>query len=335
MPTPSDSGGPRSGGEVRPDDLAHCAVLLAKGSKSFSAASTLLPRRVRVPATVLYAFCRVADDAVDDCGADREAAAAALEGLHRRLDRIEAHLPDDHPVDRALAEVVHAHDLPVEALRLLLDGFRWDVEGKQYDGLTDVIGYSVRVASTVGVLMTALMGPRDLRTMARACDLGVAMQLTNIARDVGEDARNGRVYLPTAWLEDAGVDRAALLASPTPGPALGAVVERLLDTAATYYRRADDGITRLPRGARIAIRAASLIYADIGRVIRENGYDSVTRRAFTTKGRKAWLLLRAFGAVFWRRRPADQPIDDEARPLVVAAARAPQASLAAPEGARA
>ncbi len=275
---------------IADEDLRACRAILAEGSKSFAAASWLLPARTRDPAAVFYAFCRVADDAVDDSGDP----AAAVEMLRGRLDRIFADTPDPDPVDRALARVVAQYELPRHVFDALIDGFVWDAEGRDYQELSEVMGYAARVASTVGVIMTLLMGVRDRETLARACDLGVAMQLTNIARDVGEDARRGRIYLPGRWLEEAGVDRAALLAQPTFTPELGRVVARLLAHAEELYARADRGIPRLPRDCRPAIRAARRIYADIGRVIAAQGHDTVSGRAYTTKARKLWLLLGAW-----------------------------------------
>ncbi|MFH1807295.1 MAG: phytoene/squalene synthase family protein [Pseudomonadota bacterium] len=301
---------------LQPEDVVACQGILGAGSKSFAAASLLLPARVREPAAVCYAFCRVADDAVDE-GDDVDAAVA---GLHARLDRIYRGQPDDDPVDRSLAVVVRDHELPEAVLRALLEGFAWDAEGRRYRTLDELEAYCARVASTVGVIMTLLMGSRDPDVLARACDLGLAMQLTNIARDVGEDARSGRVYLPLDWLAEAGLDVDELLREPRFSPALGQMVQRLLDVADGYYRRADLGIRQLPRDSRTAIRAARLIYSDIGRVIAHHQFDSVSQRAYTSKARKLWLLLRASAATLWFRRRCDEPARPAVRFLVDAAA---------------
>ena len=117
------------------------------------------------------------------------------------------------------------------------------------------------------------------------------MQLTNIARDVGEDARNGRIYLPRAWLREAGIEPERLLERPMPSDALAEVVARLLDRAEALYRRGEAGIALLPSDCRASIRAAARIYADIGRVIARNGHDSVTQRAFVSMPRKLWLAF--------------------------------------------
>jgi len=283
---------PRFDRAVATRDLEVCQSLLREGSKSFHAASLLLPRRMRAPAAAVYAFCRVADDAVDLSAEP----GPALDALYGRLRRAFAGAPDDDPVDRALAAVSALYGLPIEAFEGLLEGFAWDVAGRRYETFGDLRAYCVRVASTVGVMMTVLMGVRRERTLWRACDLGVAMQLTNIARDVGEDAREGRVYLPEVWLREVGMTADDLVARPVFSPEVGFLVRRLLIEAEGLYARADAGIDKLPRDCRTAIRAARLIYADIDRAIVDAGYDTVSRRAYTSASRKAWLALRSVPA---------------------------------------
>lgn len=274
-------------------DLAACRALLRNGSRSFFAASFFLPRAYRDPATALYAFCRLADDAIDGAGSDHRAALAAL---HRRLDRVYAGDPSDDPVERAFARVVRDHALPRALPEALLEGFLWDAEGRQYDTVENLEDYAARVAGSVGAMMTVLMGVRDPAVIARAADLGVAMQLTNIARDVGEDARQGRLYLPRVWLAEAEIDPDAWLAAPAFGPGLSAVVARLLDRADRHYRRAAGGIAALPAGCRPGIHAARLLYAEIGAAVAANGYDSLARRAVVSPSRKLWLLGGALAA---------------------------------------
>jgi 15-cis-phytoene synthase len=271
------------------DDLARCTALLRAGSRTFSAASRLLPRRVREPTAALYAFCRTADDAVDAQGATPR----AIDHLRERIARVYEGRALDGPVERAFGAAVERFALPRALPEALAEGMRWDLEGRRYRTLDDLHGYSARVAGSVGVMMTLVMGRRAPDVLARACDLGVAMQLTNIARDVGEDARRGRIYLPTEWLAEAGLDPDAFLAAPRFDARLGRVVARALAAAESLYARADAGVPALPRDCRAAIRAARLVYADIGRVIAAAGHDSVARRAVVSTPRKLWLLLRA------------------------------------------
>ncbi|MGQ0700931.1 MAG: phytoene/squalene synthase family protein [Panacagrimonas sp.] len=291
---------------IDPADLAACRELLRAGSKSFAAASKLLPREVRDSATVLYAFCREADDAVDLQAGGGEAVAV----LSSRLDRIYAGQPLAMPVDRALAAVLTRHALPRILFDALIEGFEWDAQNRRYTTLTELESYAARVAGTVGAMMSVLMGVYTPTALARACDLGVAMQLTNIARDVGEDARNGRLYLPLAWLREAGIDPDVWLAAPHFNQGIGSVVRRLLDAADRLYTRVAAGVAELPSGCRPGINAARFIYAEIGREVGRGGYDSVSRRAFVTSARKALLLMKAYA------RTADSPVATFEPPLV-------------------
>lgn len=145
------------------------------------------------------------------------------------------------------------------------------------------------------------MGPQSMDTLARACELGVAMQLTNIARDVGHDARIGRLYLPRRWLIEAGVQPDAWLAQPTFSPAIAQVVTRLLDEADRLYKQAHSGIAALPPDCRAAICAASVIYAEIGHQLRREGLDSVNKRTVVSTTRKLMLLASAWTQVHWIR----------------------------------
>jgi phytoene synthase len=270
-------------------DLTECTASLQTGSRSFAIASLFLPARVRAPATALYAFCRAADDAID-LSDDQ---ATALDTLRARLDAIYAGTPGE-AVDRAFAAVVADFGLPRALPEALLEGFAWDVEARRYEDLPGLIGYAMRVAGTVGVMMALLMGTRDAAMLSAACDLGCAMQLTNIARDVGEDARAGRLYLPLSWLREEGIDPASWLAEPRFTPGLDRIVSRLLAEAGRLYARAEPGIARLPARCRPAIRAARLLYDGIGEAVAKAGHDSVSARAVVPMSRKVTLLSRCF-----------------------------------------
>jgi len=277
-------------------DLDACAALLCSGSRSFFVAGRILPAATLRAATALYAFCRQADDAID-LAADDAARTAALAALSARLDDIFAGAPRPDPVDRALTDVVGRHDIPRALPDALLEGFVWDAQGRVYDTLQQVFDYAARVAGSVGAMMALLMGARSADALARASELGVAMQLTNIARDVGEDGRRGRLYLPREWLREEGIDCEQWLRAPHFTPALGRVVQRLLREADALYARAGLGIAQLRPACRPGIRAAALLYARIGREVERNGLDSVSRRAAVPGRIKAALLVRALGLV--------------------------------------
>ena len=300
-------------------DVAACRASLQHNSKTFHAASLLLPLRVREPATVLYGFCRLADDAVDEQGGRVDAIAR----LRERLDRVYAGHPLTVPSDRALAAVVAAYAVPRSLPEFLIEGLAWDVEGRRYETLEQLHAYAARVAGAVGAMMSLLMETRSPAALARACDLGVAMQLSNIARDVGEDARMGRLYLPRAWLREAGVDPEAWLASPTPDVRVDAVVLRLLAEADRLYARATAGVGSLPLDCRPGINAARLLYAGIGHEVRRAGGDGVRRRARVPGWRKTVLLARA-GLHLWPSQAAlDAPALAANQPLLDAVATAP------------
>jgi phytoene synthase len=260
--------------------------MLRGGSRSFFAASLVLPKSVREPATALYAFCRMADDAID-LGEDR---AVALDDLRARLDRIYAGDPYPVAADRAFADAVSRFAIPKAFPLGLLEGFEWDSENRRYENFSQLKAYGVRVAGTVGAMMAMVMNVRDPTLIARACDLGVAMQLTNIARDVGEDARRGRLYLPLDWLRAAGIDAEAWLTRPSFDDKIAGVVERLLAAADVLYARGDTGIANLPTASRPGMYAARLLYAEIGREVARRRFDSVTQRAVVSWRRKARIL---------------------------------------------
>jgi phytoene synthase len=296
-------------------DLGAARALLRSGSRSFYLASLLLPRHMREGATALYAFCRLADDAVDLDGD----AAAALVQLRAQLDRVYAGEPAPAPVERLLAYTVRQQRIPRDLLDALLEGFAWDAAGRRYQTLADLQGYAARVAGSVGAMMTVLLGVRAPGVLARACDLGIAMQLTNIARDVGQDARAGRIYLPLDWLREAGIDADRWLANPEFTPALAQVIERLLLIADELYERSVSGIAHLPAVSRPGVHAARLLYAEIGQQLRRQGHDAVSRRAQVGLLRKLALLGAALRAALAADGQGFAPPIEAAQFLVIAA----------------
>jgi 15-cis-phytoene synthase len=314
-------------------DFAACKDLLRNGSRTFFAASLVLPSAVSNPAIALYAFCRLADDAVDVDGGCMD----AVERLRNRLALAYAGRPLALPADRAFADVVSRFAIPIALPEALLEGLRWDAEGRRYETLDDLLAYAVRVAGAVGAMMSLLMRRRDPAVVARACDLGIAMQLTNIARDVGEDARAGRLYLPLSWLRDAGLDPDAWLTDPRYDSRIGDVVGRLLDVADTFYRRSIAGIGALPPSCRPGIHAARLIYAEIGREVERQRCDSVSGRAVVGATRKVRLLADALvtsfavhGAIVDQAEPAARFLVEAVAttsPPIAAAARSRSKSM--------
>jgi phytoene synthase len=330
MPQTASLASPHTSQPVRapadPSDIAACRAMLHEGSLTFFAASLLLPRAVREPASALYAFCRLADDVVD-LG---DGQPGAVDGLRLRLMRAYQGQPVPVAADRALASVVAQYDIPIALPMALLEGFEWDAQGRTYETLEELQQYAARVAAAVGAMMALLMGVRTPDGLARACDLGVAMQLSNIARDVGEDARMGRIYLPLQWLREAGIDPDGFLGDPVFSPALASVVQRLLRAADTLYTRVHVGVAQLPAACRPGINAARFLYAEIGHEVERNGCNSVDQRAVVPASRKAWLLTRSLIEVNPSGADVDLPPLDATRYLVEAAASSRPMPAAAP-----
>lgn len=300
-------------------DIEACRALLRGGSRTFFAASRVLPRRVSEPAIALYAFCRLADDAVDLEGGK----VAAVARLRQRLAMVYAGTPMPVAADRAFTEVVSRFAIPFELPAALLEGLAWDADARRYETIDDLIAYAVRVAGSVGAMMALLMRRRAPAVVARACDLGIAMQLTNIARDIGEDAHAGRLYIPLQWMREAGINPDVWLRDARFDAAIAGMVGRLLETADLFYARALDGIGRLPWSCRPGIHAARLIYAEIGREIERGGLDSVSHRAVVSASRKLALLAHAFLLSPSTAGAGQYPVEIEARFLVEAVAASP------------
>lgn len=282
-------------------DAAAARATIAAGSKSFAAASTLLPASVRDDVARLYAWCRHADDVIDgqEMGhGERLVAdpAARLAELRAATDRALAGRPGD-PVFAGFAEVARRHGIPARLAHDHLDGFAMDVEGRTYATSDELAQYCYGVAGVVGVMLALVMGvrPDDTDTLDRASDLGLAFQMTNIARDVVADAAAaGRIYLPTQWLAAEGVPpEPEAVADPRHAAAVHRVAVRLVEEAEPYYRSAQVGASRLPFRARWAIGSARAVYRAIGVRRARAGAAGLATRVGTGKATKAALIAGA------------------------------------------
>lgn len=294
--------------------IEHAAQSIAAGSKSFATAARLFDETTRQSAVMLYAWCRHCDDVVDgqqlghgQLQGDRSNAAACLSVLERSTRQACAGQSSGDPVFDGLAEVVRRHGIPECYLLEHLAGFRMDVEARQYTSLDDTLAYCWRVAGVVGVMMAMVMGNRNPATLDRACDLGMAFQLTNIARDVVEDAGIGRIYLPAAWLAEEGIFALDDLLDLGHRPALGRVAARLVDAADPYYRSAVAGIGALPLRSAWSIATARGVYRDIGRQVKAHGAHAWDRRIATSRMDKLWFLARGAAVAVAAQGIAGQP----------------------------
>lgn len=265
---------------------------IEKGSKSFAAAAGLLPADVRASTYMLYAWCRYCDDMIDgqELGSAsrivneekaQQNANEIVDELRRQTLAASRGEPDG-PVFEALSRVLAAHDIPERHPLELIDGFAMDASGRTYETLSDTILYCYHVAGVVGLMMARVMGVYDLPTLQRAVDLGIAFQLTNIARDVMDDAATGRIYLPLSWLAEAGV-RPERIEDPASREGVAGVTKRLLAQADRYYASADYGIAALPVRAAVSIAAARSVYGAIGSKVRARGKHAWDQRAVVSK----------------------------------------------------
>lgn len=287
--------------------LETAEAAIRQGSKSFAAASRLFDRQTRLLVWELYAWCRHCDDVVDGQDLGRGtmapvASASALDQLRIQTDEALQGRTAGPPPFAGLARVVRETGLPAAYVHAHLDGFAMDVERRAYTSLDDTLEYCYHVAGVVGLMMAWLMGVRDDATLLRGCDLGMAFQLTNIARDVGDDAAAGRVYLPAAWLHEAGgTAEAARLMDRGNRAAVVEVTRRLLGEADRYYASAAAGIPRLPFRCAWAIATARHVYADIGREVLRRGDAAWDQRVSTSAARKTGRLSQALAEAAWAR----------------------------------
>ena len=268
--------------------VAASRQVLAKNSKSFALAARLLPPGVADDAAVVYAFCRRADDRIDLTPPDVRP--AALTELRAEVASVYAGAPQADAQLAALQEVTQRRAVPRAYLDELLDGMEMDVRGASYASLADLLLYCHRVAGTVGLVMCHVMGVRDPRALTRAAHLGIAMQLTNICRDVAEDWENARLYLPRALFGQ------GLPAGPFPvqlRESARSTVRALLEEADRYYASADKGLALLGWRCALAVRTARYVYAGIGRRIEAQGCDVLAGRAVVPLWRKLLLAGRA------------------------------------------
>ncbi len=275
---------------------------IRQGSTSFAAAAKLFNSRTRDDASMLYAWCRYCDDQIDgqilghgSIGLDPDESARRLTILEEKTRAALAgrDMSGDH-VFEAFQRVALRHEIPERHPLDLLHGFGMDVAGYSYETLNDVLLYAYHVAGVVGVMMAMIMGVRDAETLRRAADLGLGLQLTNIARDVIDDAAGGRVYLPRDWLREAGVPDGGV-ADPRHRQAVFSVTRRLLDAAEPYYDSARWGLRRLPARSAWAIAAARGLYREIGRNVARAGATGMDRRV--TVGTTSRLLQVLVGGL--------------------------------------
>jgi phytoene synthase len=292
---------------------------IQKGSKSFAAAAALFDPETRADAEMLYAWCRHCDDVIDGQTLGHgmspvEDAPARLAALYAQTRSALAGEPPADPQFAAFQTVARRRQIPERYALDMIDGFAMDVEGRRYQTLDELLDYCWGVAGVVGTMMALVMGvkPDQLSILRRAQDLGLAFQLTNIARDIVEDARNDRIYVPRAWLAELGVPETAVADVAHRG-AVAIMARRLVEAAEPYYASARWGLRDLPVRCAWAIAAARGVYRQIGLDVVREGDKAWDERVVVSGRMKAWRALEG-GVIALRSATWDRAIKPPARP---------------------
>jgi len=309
--------------------IKECGKIISKGSKSFALAARVFDKKTRDAAYSLYGWCRHCDDAIDDSDLGTPlkgipSPAQAGEGGRRPDEGIQTALTPTLsrklrlqereklktletlktltqeayegkkmllPVFIAFQHVVHGYNIPIDYPMELLEGMAMDIRNERYPTINDLSVYCYRVAGTVGLMMTHIMGTSSDNALLHASSLGKAMQLTNIARDVRDDFEMGRVYLPMDWLKEFSIDPDRLMDPQYKGD-LAKVVKRMLAVAEVYYQSGDKGLRYLKFRPACAISSARQVYSEIGKKVLGAGEKAWDKRTIVSWGRKVFVMAK-------------------------------------------
>ena len=277
------------------DPHQYCQDKAAASGSSFYYSFLFLPTERRRAITALYAYCREVDDVVDEC-TDPGVARTKLAWWREEVARLYEGKPQ-HPVARALADVIQPYGITQDQLLTVIDGMAMDLEYNRYPDFDTLKLYCHRVAGVVGLMSARIFGYTDARTLEYAADLGLAFQLTNIIRDVGEDARRNRVYLPLDELAKAGLDAAKIVhgnAQDSDGPAFRQLMEQQVVRAQATYDRAFARLPKQDRKAQIPGIIMAAIYRTLLEEIRADGCRVLTHRTSLTPVRKLWIAWKTW-----------------------------------------
>lgn len=287
------------------DLYKRASAATAKGSQSFFFATRFFPAHLASAAHAIYWFCRYTDDLVDECenqqqgGRDLDAWEVALRnGVANGLETVQ------HPVLQVFLDTARRYEIPLEYAFELIEGMRMDLNQARYETFEDLRIFCYRVASVVGLMMCWVIGfsnPKDReRALPHAIDLGIAMQLTNILRDIDEDLKRGRVYLPLEDMSRFDYSSADLLARKR-NQNFAKLMQFQADRAQSFYDKGDAGIAMLHPDGRFAVEIASNVYHEILVRLRASRFDVFGHRTVVPAGRKYWITAKCLAIPFARK----------------------------------
>ena len=254
---------------------------LKKHGKSFYWASFFLPNKSKDTASELYSICRYFDDLADEAYTDQS------ETLKREFEQICNNV--GHPVNKFFK----SNNIPIQILGDLIQGLIQDQKLVRLQTEKDLIKYSYQVAGTVGLMMQPLILVKNKNANKHAIDLGIAMQLTNIARDIYEDAIMNRVYLPKEWLREISIEHLKNDSINEIQPQMKDILKKLIDLSEVYYQNGFSGMKYIPIKTRLAIFFAAKIYRAIGMKIKSNNYQYSNKRVYLNKLDKLWVTIKS------------------------------------------
>ena len=271
------------------DAYEYCRNITQRASKTFYWGSVFLPQPKRSAIWAIYAFCRIVDDIVDEAVSKEGGRVGHLSGVaspkkeldywRRELERVYQHGgADGGPVQLAWSDMLTRYSVPLKPLLELVDGVEMDLTIRRYRTFEELYVYCYRVAGTVGLMSSAVFGYQDEAALQRAVELGIALQLTNILRDIGEDAQHNRIYLPQEEIEQFGYSEEKLLQGVI-NNAFCDLVRFQIKRAHDYYQQAQPGIALLSADCRLAVRLSEELYRSILERISLNGFNVFTKRA--------------------------------------------------------
>jgi len=287
-----------------PNAYDYCRQIARHHAKTFYLATKFLPKRQQNPIFAMYALLRTVDDLVDlaqdklsNGQLTREEINASITDWKVRLQACYEWNPGNDPILMAWQDTLRHYSIPIELPLDLIDGVAMDIDFKTFETFDELYVYCYKVASVVGLMTVEIFGYSDKKALQHAIDLGIAMQLTNILRDIGEDVDRGRIYLPLEDLRRFDYSREEFM-NKTMNSRFIDLMKFQIERARRYYDSADLGIPMLEKNSRLAVGISSRNYSDILKAIEENGYDVFSRRAYRSFYQKIstlpsiWLKTR-------------------------------------------